>query len=238
MEIPPPKAQDIPSTSKEPPRVEGRPPTAFTTSGRPLTMSKVINSRSSICATMEYDLVKELANTPANILMLQLILHGPQLFKGLNTWCRQSRLSRTSRGLRIMRPSKEKEVKAMQVMLDKGAQEIEIENRDCIIRKVPLDIGSGVNIMMARTAQRLGLTDLQPCKKFLRLADQSRKQPLGELRNIETTMGGVAFKLDYIVFQPEDEQGYEVLIGRPWFYGVGVMEDWNHQEVYFQVEGR
>ncbi|KAL2643660.1 hypothetical protein R1flu_011247 [Riccia fluitans] len=51
-------------------------------------------------------------------------------------------------------------------------------------------------------------------------------------------MGGGAFKLDYIVLQPEDEQGYEVLIGRPWFYGAGVTEDWNCQEVCFQVEGR
>ncbi|KAL2634169.1 hypothetical protein R1flu_005648 [Riccia fluitans] len=42
--------------------------------------------------------------------------------------------------------------------------------------------------MTARTAQRLGLTDLQPCKKFLRLADQSRKQLLGKLKDIETTM--------------------------------------------------
>ncbi|KAL2633147.1 hypothetical protein R1flu_004626 [Riccia fluitans] len=235
--IPPSKVQDIPSTSKEPPRVEARPPNTSPTSGRPLTMSKVINS-SPICATMEYDLVEDLANTPANISMLQLILHGPQLFKGLNMWCRQNRLSRTSRGLRIMRPPKEKEVKAMQVMLDKGAQEIEIEIRGCIIQKVPLDTGSEVNIMTARTAQRLGLTDLQPCKKFLRLVDQSRKQPLSELKNIETIMDGVAFQLDYIVLQPEDEQGYEVLIGRPWFYGAGMMEDWNCQEVCFQVEGR
>ncbi|KAL2641379.1 hypothetical protein R1flu_008966 [Riccia fluitans] len=36
---------------------------------------------------------------------------------------------------------------------------------------------------------------------------------------------------------PEDEQGYKVLIGRPWFYGVGVTEDWNRQEIFFQVEG-
>ncbi|KAL2624239.1 hypothetical protein R1flu_008484 [Riccia fluitans] len=187
---------------------------------------------------MEYDLVEDLANTPTNILLLQLILHGPQLFKGLNTWCRQNRLSCTSRGLRIMRPPKEKEEKTMQVMLDKGAEEIEIEIRGCIIRKVPLDIGSGVNIMTVRTAQRLGLTDLQPCKKFFRLADQSKKQPLGELKNIEITMSGVAFKLDYIVLQPEDEQGYKVLIGRPWFYGASVTEDWNRQEVCFQVKGR
>ncbi|KAL2634168.1 hypothetical protein R1flu_005647 [Riccia fluitans] len=97
-EIPPLKMQDIPSTSKEPPKDGERPPTTFTTPERPLTISKVINLMAPICATMEYDLVEDLANTPANILMLQLILHGPQLFKGLNMWCRQNRLSRTSRG--------------------------------------------------------------------------------------------------------------------------------------------
>ncbi|KAL3686589.1 hypothetical protein R1sor_009163 [Riccia sorocarpa] len=92
--------------------------------------------------------------------------------------------------------------------------------------------------MTARTATRLGLTNLQPCKKFLRMADQSRKLPLGELRNVETIMGGATFELDYVVLQPEDEQGYEVLIGRPWFYGAGVTEDWNRKEVYFRVEGQ
>ncbi|KAL2650112.1 hypothetical protein R1flu_018240 [Riccia fluitans] len=101
----------------------------------------------------------------------------------------------------------------MHVMTDRGAQKIEI--RGCIIQKIPLYTDSRVNIMMARTAQRLGLIDLQSCKKFLRMVDQSKKLPLGELKDVETTMGGVAFKLDYVVLQPKDEQGYEVLIGRP-----------------------
>ncbi|KAL2636309.1 hypothetical protein R1flu_007788 [Riccia fluitans] len=98
--------------------------------------------------------------------------------------------------------------------------------------------GFGVNIMMARTATRLGLTDLHPYKKFLRMADQSKKLPLGKLKNIETSMDGVAFNLDYMVLQLEDEQGYEVLIGGPWFYNAGVTKDWTRQELCFQVEGR
>ncbi|KAL3686440.1 hypothetical protein R1sor_009014 [Riccia sorocarpa] len=92
--------------------------------------------------------------------------------------------------------------------------------------------------MTSRTATRLGLADLQPYKKLLRMADQSRKLPLGELRGVETVMGGAKFNLDYIVLQPEDEQGYEILIGRPWFYGAGVIEDWNRKEVCFRVEGQ
>ncbi|KAL2631421.1 hypothetical protein R1flu_016107 [Riccia fluitans] len=66
---------------------------------------------------------------------------------------------------------RDKEVKAMHVMMDKGAQEIEIKIKGCIIRNIPLDTGSGVNIMTAQTTTRLGFINLQPCKKFLRMAD-------------------------------------------------------------------
>ncbi|KAL2608388.1 hypothetical protein R1flu_026961 [Riccia fluitans] len=150
---------------------------------------------------------------------------NPSLLKDLTAWSRERRSSRTSRGLHLRRSQADKEVKALHVMMDKGAQEIKIEIRGCILRKIPLDTCSGVNIMMARTATRLGLINLHPYKKFLRMADQSQKLPLGELKNIETSMDGVAFNLDYVVLQPEDEQGYEVLIGRPWFYSAGVTED-------------
>ncbi|KAL2652868.1 hypothetical protein R1flu_020996 [Riccia fluitans] len=233
--------QAVPSApTKEPPPAKVRPPVIFPNREelRVSALNCLVNSTSPIIATMEFDLVESLAKTPAPISLLQLIMVNPSLLKDLTAWSRERRSIHTPRGLRLRQPQMDKEIKTLHIMMDKGAQEIEIEIRGCILCKVPLDTGSGVNIMTAWTTTCLGLTDLQPCKKFLRMADQSRKLPLGELKNIETSMGGIAFNLDYVVLQPEDEQGYEVLIGRPWFYGAGITEDWNYQEVCFRVEGR
>ena len=62
---------------------------------------------------------------------------------------------------------------------DFGALELEVEIEGCVIPKVPVDGGSGVNIMLEDTAFELGYTMFEPMTQVLRLADQSRVVPVG-----------------------------------------------------------
>ncbi|KAL3680089.1 hypothetical protein R1sor_023045 [Riccia sorocarpa] len=190
----------------------------------------------SLSTKLDYDFVKNLSETPAQISMLQLIVHSPQVLKQLNTWSRDQR--KTSRGLRRRKKIDESIAAYAITEEDRGAPEVDIEIRGCLIQHVPLDSGSGVNIMTESTATRLGFTTFAPCTKFLRMADQSRKRPLGILNQVQTLFGGISFLLNYVVLKPEDESGYEILIGRPWLYGAKAVNDWAKQRVGFPVTGQ
>ncbi|KAL2651375.1 hypothetical protein R1flu_019503 [Riccia fluitans] len=93
----------VPSTPtiKEPPPAEARSPIIVPPreEWRVNAPSRLVNSTSPIIATMDYDLVESLANTPAKISLLQLIMMNPSLLKDLTAWSRERRSSRTSRGL-------------------------------------------------------------------------------------------------------------------------------------------
>ncbi|KAL3680362.1 hypothetical protein R1sor_023318 [Riccia sorocarpa] len=189
----------------------------------------------SLSSSSEYNFLKDLAAIPAHISLLQLVMACPHLLKELTTWSKGRKLQ--SKGLR-RRKKKTAEVTTFTVTeKDKGSPEIEVEIKGCLIKKVPLDSGSGVNIMTAKTTTRLGFTELKPCAWFLRMADQSRKKPLGSLEDVETTFGGVSYTLTYVVLQPEDDAGYEVLIGRPWLYGANAITDRAKSEVRFNLPG-
>ncbi|KAL3684965.1 hypothetical protein R1sor_002987 [Riccia sorocarpa] len=216
------------------PSNEVRPPPEVST----LTPTVASVDPVTLSTKLDYDFVRNLSQTPAQISMLQLIVHSPQVLKQLNEWSRGHK--KTARGMRRRKKLlKEESIAAYAIIEeDRGAPEVDIEIRGCLIQHVPLDSGSGVNIMTESTATRLGFTTFSPCTKFLRIADQSRKRSLGILNQVETLFGGVPFLLNYVVLKPEDDSGYEVLIGRPWLYGARVVNDWDKQRVSFPVSGR
>ncbi|KAL3679659.1 hypothetical protein R1sor_022615 [Riccia sorocarpa] len=117
---------------------------------------------------------------------------------------------------------------------DLGSPEIDVEIAGCILRKVPIDSGSGVNVMTEEAAHDLGFTEFEATPRVLTLADQTRRRPLGVLRNIPTIIGGVPFKLTYIILRPISKRGYKVLIGRPWLYNAKVKTDWFRHKLHFK----
>ena len=64
---------------------------------------------------------------------------------------------------------------------DYGAPELVVEVEGCTIPKVPIDGGSGVNLMLEDTAFDLGYTSFEETDQVLRLPDQSRVIPAGRL---------------------------------------------------------
>lgn len=69
---------------------------------------------------------------------------------------------------------------------------------------------------------------------MIRLADQTRRKPLGVLKDIRTTIGGVVFSLNYTIIKPLIKMGYDVLIGRPWFYSAKVKSDLHKRTLQFR----
>jgi hypothetical protein len=61
--------------------------------------------------------------------------------------------------------------------------------------------GSGVNLMLEETAFDLGYTAFEAMDEVLRMADQSRVNPVGKL-------------------------SFPMLLGRPWLYSARVLVDW------------
>lgn len=136
-----------------------------------------------------YDLVEDIGNQRANITFNQLLDDNKTYRKMLM--------------LSLRRPWKPRAVKLPQVYQvtseDQGPPEIDVEIGGCCVRKVQVDSGSGVNIMTEDTTRALGFSVFEPTTRVLRLADQTRRMPLGMLRNIRTNIGGAEFQLTYII---------------------------------------
>lgn len=111
-------------------------------------------------------------------------------------------------------------VDARMICEDLGPPEIDIQVTGCVLSYVPVDGGSGVNIMIEATAQQLGFTKLQPTARIMRLADGARVLPVGTLTHIPTVIGGKEFLLNYLVMRLARPSTYPVLVGRPWLYGA------------------
>jgi len=59
------------------------------------------------------------------------------------------------------------------------------------------------------------------------MADQSRVKPLGVLKQVLTIIGGISYKIDYIIFKITDTiSSYPILLGRPWLYLAKAKDHW------------
>jgi hypothetical protein len=116
---------------------------------------------------------------------------------------------------------------------DLGAPKLAMEMNQFAVNFVPVDGGSGVNIMIDTTAEQLGYHTLQPTARTMRLVDGARVLPKGILTHILTLIGGREFYLNFLVMKPARPSPFPVLLGRPWLYGAGVCADWKKKDFRF-----
>ena len=108
-----------------------------------------------------------------------------------------------------------------QISIDPGAPIVDVMIDGSLIHGVQIDSGSSVNLMTSEVMEELGLKTMNPTTIILRMADQRRVKPLGILMQIVTTIGGINYKIDYIVFKlTEFILSYPILLGRPWLYSA------------------
>ena len=91
---------------------------------------------------------------------------------------------------------------------DQGAPEVTVVVDGCTIPKVPVDGGSGVNLMLEDTAFDIGYTSFEATNQVLRMADQSRVLPIGRLSQVPTVIGEVTYLLNYVVIRVSSEDPF------------------------------
>ena len=116
---------------------------------------------------------------------------------------------------------------------DQGASELTVEIDGCSVPKVPVDGGSGVNLMLEDTAFDLGYTSFETTDQVLRMADQSRVVSVGRLSQVPTLIGEVTYLLNYVIIWVSAGRPFPMLLGRPWLYAAEVVVDWGAKEFSF-----
>jgi hypothetical protein len=82
--------------------------------------------------------------------------------------------------------------------------------------------------MTVETMEEIGLTNMSTIPIILRMVDQSRVKPLGILNQVPTTIGGIEYKVNYVIFKvTESISSYPILLGRPWLYLAKAKDDWD-----------
>ena len=117
----------------------------------------------------EYDIIQDIKDQKANATIGQLLHNNPNYQKLIREeWPKKRR-----RKFRL--PSVA--VNFAQVK-DYGTPELVVEVDGCTIPKIPVDGGSGVNLMLESTVFDLGYTTFAKTDQILRMADQSRVVPV------------------------------------------------------------
>jgi hypothetical protein len=169
----------------------------------------------------EYDIIRDIKDQKANVTIGQL-LHDNTNYQKLirEAWTRRrkKKFKLPSVAVNFSQPE------------DSGAPEVTVEVEGCSIPKVPVDRGSGVNLMLEETAFDLGYTAFEATDQVLRMVDQSRVNPVGKLSQVPTRIGGVTYLLNFVIIHVQTGRPFPMLLGRPWLYSARVLLDWGAKE--------
>ena len=171
---------------------------------------------------LHYDIMTDIESRIAGVTIGELLKDSPKYRKVLADAMKVKRRKRLPVAISDMKFIEEEE--------DWGAPQIDLEIEGCLIKRVPVDGGAGVNVMSEQTAADLGYTNFEKTPKILRMANQVEVIPLGKLSRVPTRMGELEYLLNYIIIRLPTPSVYPVLLGRPWLYQAGVLEDWKRKE--------
>ena len=97
-----------------------------------------------------------------------------------------------------------------------------------------VDGGSGVNVIIRRTCDTLGIQEWESCPFWLRMVDTSSVRPTGLIRNLEITIEGHAFWISTVMLQLNISRTYPLLLGRPWLKMAHIKQNWQNNIISFQ----
>ena len=169
----------------------------------------------------DYDIIQDIKDQKANVTIGQL-LHDNVNYQKLiwKEWTKK-------RKRRLKLPSVA--VNFVEVE-DYEAPEIVVEVDGCTIPKVPVDGGSGVNLILEDTAFDLGYTSFKETNQILRMADHSRVVPARQLSQVPTPIGEVTYLQNLVIIRVSTGKPFLMLLKRPWLYSANVVVDWGAKE--------
>ena len=169
----------------------------------------------------DYDIIQDIKDQKANVTIGQLLYVNANYQKLIREeWTKK-------RKRRLKLPSVAVNFAKIE---DYGAPKIVVEVDGCIMPKVPIDGGSGVNLMLEDTAFDLGYTSFEETNQILRMADQSKVIPAGQLSQVPTRIGEVTYLQNFVIIRVSTRKPFPMLLGRPWLYSAKVLVDWGAKE--------
>ncbi|XP_074313760.1 uncharacterized protein LOC141648953 [Silene latifolia] len=103
---------------------------------------------------------------------------------------------------------------------------------NCLVKKILVDTGSSVNLIMLETLKNMGYSEKDLVQKAVPLVGFSgeTKQSLGEIV-IPTFAGGMNKQVRYLVI--DGPSTYIVILGRPWIHEMKAVPSMYHQSLKF-----
>ncbi|MCO5600240.1 hypothetical protein L7F22_054350 [Adiantum nelumboides] len=168
-------------------------------------------------------LFKEMLNSPLTFTLDQLLSLVPMFRDRMYSTILKSRISGD-------RPLFEQSVCSALISpedVDFQVPTVSLEFDSRKFSSVFLDGGSGVNILAESEFLKMKNARLEPAPFQVRMADQSRVQPIGILRKQSLIIQGLQFPVNFVVLRmKENLKAYSMLLGRPWFRTAKLKQDW------------
>lgn len=80
-----------------------------------------------------------------------------------------------------------------------------------------ISLGVSINVIIAETAEMLGMIGAQPTTTMLQLENQSIAKLEGVLEDVAVTIDTWDYPVDFLVLKArKKELGYPIILGRPW----------------------
>ncbi|KAH7294485.1 hypothetical protein KP509_27G002600 [Ceratopteris richardii] len=173
----------------------------------------------------EVDIVKLLADTEVTLDIGTLLKCSPAYRKQFyNEYIKKPRKARDKN-----RQDKDVQgiIQSITTQIDSNAPAVTVEIKGYAVPGAQLDSGAAVNLMTEFMMKALGLNHMEETPMSLRMADQTQVKPAGLLKNVSTVVGGLEFKVDYLIVRPRtSEATFSILLGRPWLVQAECVHDW------------
>ncbi|KAH7425779.1 hypothetical protein KP509_11G070400 [Ceratopteris richardii] len=162
----------------------------------------------------EVDIVKLLADT-------EVTLDISTLLK-CSTADRKQFYNEYMKNLRKARDKKRQDkdvqgmIQSITTQIDSNAPVVTVEIKGYAVPRAQLDSGAAVNLKTEYMMKALGLNHMEETPMSLRMEDQTQVKPAGLLKNVSTVVGGLEFKVDYLIVRPRiSEDTFSILLRRP-----------------------
>ncbi|KAH7421704.1 hypothetical protein KP509_13G072100 [Ceratopteris richardii] len=173
----------------------------------------------------EVDIVKLLADTEVTLDIGTLLKCSPAYRKQFyNEYIKKPRKARNKK-----RQDKEVQgmIQSIMMQIDSNAPAVTVKIKGYAVPGAQLDSGAAVNLMIEFMMKALGLNHMEETPMSLRMADQTQVKPAGLLKNVSIVVGGLEFKVDYLIVRPRtSEATFSILLGRPWLVQAECVHDW------------
>ena len=98
---------------------------------------------------------------------------------------------------------------------------------DKVVPNVPVDGGSGLNILPKHTMKKLGLSLTSPSPFIINMANQSPVVPLGMIKDWRISTGGEKYVVNFhVIKMHSNKYTFPILLGRPWLRMADAIVDW------------